>query len=125
MTTVGYLFPTFVEFIPHDLEPGILYVSMPYATAAHLCACGCGGRTITPLSPVDWRLSFDGESVSLWPSIGNWGFLCQSHYWIRDNRVVWSRKWTSQRIRRQQEQDRAMRTAFFARRKASRDSGAR
>ncbi|MCH2218714.1 Uncharacterised protein [Mycobacteroides abscessus subsp. abscessus] len=33
----------FVDFIPADLDAGVLYVSLPYATVMHLCACGCAG----------------------------------------------------------------------------------
>ncbi|WP_394854853.1 DUF6527 family protein [Citrobacter freundii] len=48
---------TFTEFIPEQLEEGILYVSMPYSTIAHLCACGCKNEVITPLSPLDWSMT--------------------------------------------------------------------
>lgn len=41
----------FVEFIPADLEEGIVYISVEYATAAHKCACGCGSEVNTPLTP--------------------------------------------------------------------------
>jgi hypothetical protein len=88
----------FVEFIPDELEEGVLYVSIPYATAAHLCACGCGREVITPISPTDWKVIFDGATVSLDPSIGNWSFPCQSHYWIRRGRIRWARKWTREEI---------------------------
>lgn len=64
----------FVEFIPDDLEEGVIYISIQYATATHLCACGCGAEVITPISPTDWELTFNGSSVSLSPSIGNWSF---------------------------------------------------
>ncbi|MEW1836919.1 DUF6527 family protein [Nonomuraea angiospora] len=43
----------FVEHIPERLEPGELYISFPFATAAHLCACGCGKEVVIPLSPTD------------------------------------------------------------------------
>lgn len=79
----------FVEFVPDVLEEGVLYVSLEYATAAHRCFCGCGREVVTPISPTDWLLSFDGESVSLDPSIGNWSFPCRAHYWIRKNQVQW------------------------------------
>lgn len=88
----------FVEFIPRDLEPGVLYVSIEYGTCVHACACGCASRVVTPLSPDDWRLTFDGEAISLWPSIGNWAFPCESHYWIRDDRAVWAPKLSRRRI---------------------------
>ncbi len=83
------LVPKFVEFIPGELEANTIYISIPYATAIHNCCCGCGGRVVTPLSPTDWRLIFDGRSISLEPSIGNWNYQCRSHYWIRNNRVIW------------------------------------
>lgn len=82
--------PQFVEHFPERLEPGELYLAMEFATAVHLCACGCGNKVITPLSPTDWQMSFDGESISLKPSIGNWSFRCRSHYWVRSGRVVWA-----------------------------------
>ena len=88
--TVRRLTPQFVEQFPERLEPGELYLAMEFATAVHLCACGCGNKVITPFSPTDWQMSFDGESVSLQPSIGNWSFRCRSHYWVRSGRIVWA-----------------------------------
>src|SRR5690349_23566187 len=77
----------FVEFIPEYIEDGMLYITIKYRTAAHNCVCGCGNRVITPITPTDWRLTFDGKTVSLSPSIGNWNFPCQSHYWINKNTI--------------------------------------
>lgn len=77
----------FVEHIPEQVEPGVLYISLTHGIAIHLCACGCRHQTVTPLSPTDWKITYDGESVSLSPSIGNWSFPCSSHYWIRNGRV--------------------------------------
>jgi hypothetical protein len=88
----------FLEFIPEDLEQGTLYVSMRFATASHLCCCGCGNKVVTPISPTDWQLTSNGKSVSLDPSIGNWSFPCQSHYWIRNNRVYWAAQWSQSQI---------------------------
>ncbi|MEX2374690.1 MAG: DUF6527 family protein [Dehalococcoidia bacterium] len=82
--------PEFVETVPDSLETGVLYVSMPYATAIHLCACGCRQEVVTPISPSDWQLEYDGEAVTLRPSIGNWRLPCRSHYWIRRGRVDWA-----------------------------------
>jgi len=79
----------FVEKIPDSLLSGVVYISVEYGTAVHKCCCGCGNEVVTPLSPKDWRLTFDGESISLHPSIGNWNFVCKSHYWIINNRVEW------------------------------------
>lgn len=88
--TIKNLTPQFVESFPQKLEPGELYLAMDFATAAHLCACGCGNKVITPFSPTDWQMSFDGETVSLKPSIGNWTFKCRSHYWVRSGRIEWA-----------------------------------
>lgn len=88
--TIKHLTQQFVERFPETLVTGELYLAMEFATAAHLCACGCGNKVITPFSPTDWQMSFDGETVSLKPSIGNWTFRCRSHYWIRSGRIEWA-----------------------------------
>lgn len=83
----------FVEFIPEMLDEGTLYISIEYCTAVHKCLCGCGNEVVTPLSPTDWELIFDGKTVSLSPSIGNWSFDCKSHYFITRNKVRIARRW--------------------------------
>ncbi|MGH8542606.1 MAG: DUF6527 family protein [Gammaproteobacteria bacterium] len=90
----------FVEFIPkeQDLKEGVLYISIPYSTAVHKCCSGCGYKVVTPISPTDWTLIFDRDTISLDPSIGNWSLPCKSHYWIRRNRVEWAPKWTASEI---------------------------
>ena len=90
MTRHTSLVHEFVEYVPAELAEGVLYISIPYRTAVHRCACGCGNKVVTPISPADWQLSWDGDTVSLTPSIGNWGFLCRSHYWIKGGRIRWS-----------------------------------
>jgi hypothetical protein len=90
--------PEFVEYIPKNPEDGILYISSPFRTMVHRCCCGCGSKIITKLSPDDWKLIFDGEAVSLHPSIGNWSYACESHYWIRRNQVDWAPKWTKAQV---------------------------
>ena len=55
----------FVEFIPEDLEQGTLYISIRFKTATHLCCCGCGNKVVTPIRPTDWKIIFDGKTVSL------------------------------------------------------------
>lgn len=96
----------FVEYVPDVLSDDVLYVSIGFATVVHKCACGCGGEVVTPLSPVDWKLIFDGKTISLHPSIGNWSFPCQSHYWIERDQVRWARKWSEQQIAAGREWDR-------------------
>lgn len=93
----------FVEYIPdhHQLQDGTIYVSIPYATAVHKCCCGCGEEVVTPLPPTGWQLTFDGETISLYPSIGNWDLPCRSHYWIRQDRVHWAPKWSQKEINSQ------------------------
>jgi hypothetical protein len=84
----------FVHYIPERLEPGVLYVSVDYTTAVHSCCCGCGQEVVTPLSPSGWKLIFDGETVSLSPSIGNRNFECRSHYFIERNTVIEAKPFT-------------------------------
>lgn len=88
----------FVHFVPEVLDEGTLYVSINFATSVHMCCCGCGREVVTPLSPTDWELRFDGKTASLYPSIGSWALPCQSHYWIRRDRVIWARRWTRPEI---------------------------
>ena len=80
----------FVEDIPitSDLEQGVLYVSIRHSIVTHLCACGCGARIDLPLDPDEWTMIYNGEYVSLRPSIGNWDIPCQSHYFITENVAV-------------------------------------
>lgn len=88
----------FVDHIPERLDDGVLYVSMRFGTAVHRCACGCGEEVVTPLGPVEWRLTYDGRAVSLEPSIGNWSFPCRSHYWIEEGNVRWARSFSETEV---------------------------
>ncbi|WP_193315818.1 DUF6527 family protein [Poseidonibacter ostreae] len=88
----------FLEFIPEHIEPNTIYISIPYATAIHKCCCGCNEEVVTPLTPSDWSLTFNGESISLNPSIGNWSFKCRSHYWIKNNKVIWAGDWSQEQV---------------------------
>lgn len=90
--------PRFVDTIPKELEDGVLYFAMEYGTVLHKCCCGCGSEVNTPLSPTDWNMKYDGEKVSLSPSIGNWDYPCKSHYWILKNEVVWDRMWSQEEV---------------------------
>jgi len=89
----------FVEAIPEQLEDRTLYISISYTTAVHKCCCGCGKEVVTPLSPTDWELIYNGNSVSLNPSIGNWSLDCKSHYWIERNKIHWAAPWTDEQIK--------------------------
>lgn len=103
----------FVEFIPKERKDGVLYVSIPYATAVHNCFCGCNLKVVTPISPVGWQLTYDGETVSLTPSIGNWSFPCRSHYIIRRDTVLWAGDMTQEEIEWDRHRDKAARNAHF------------
>ena len=89
MIRVNYLNHNFVDYIPEDLNEGEIYISLRYKVAIHNCCCGCGIQTVTPLGGKGWELIRDGETITLHPSIGNFQLDCQSHYWIRQNKVVW------------------------------------
>jgi hypothetical protein len=104
----------FVQFIPEDLQEGTIYVSIRFATVAHLCACGCKTKVVTPLKPADWKLTFDGKTVSLHPSVGNWAFPCRSHYWIRNDQVQWADDWSDARIEANREYDRHAKDRYFS-----------
>lgn len=103
----------FVQHIPEQLEPGIIYISMEFATAAHGCCCGCGEQVVTPLTRTDWELTFDGETVSLWPSIGNWNFACRSHYIIRKSRIFGAEPWDDDRVDRNRRWDKQRKEEFY------------
>jgi hypothetical protein len=104
----------FVHFIPEQLDDGVVYVTLEYATAVHRCCCGCGSQVVTPLAPDEWKLIFDGETISFDPSIGNWSFPCQSHYWVRRNKVVWAGQWTKEQIGAGRARDQALKEGYAA-----------
>lgn len=83
--------PKFVTLIEEELKPGILYISKEYGTAIHLCACGCGGKTVTPLGADEWTLTEENNKVTLRPSIGNWMWESphHAHYFITENKIEW------------------------------------
>ncbi len=103
----------FVRSVPRELEAGVLYVSVDYATAVHSCCCGCGEQVVTPLSPTDWKMIYDGESVSLTPSIGNWQLPCRSHYVIRQGHVIEAGSWSTAQVEAEYQRDKAAKADFY------------
>lgn len=103
----------FVEHIPERLDAGVLYVSMEYATSAHSCCCGCGEEVVTPFTPTDWKMTFDGETVSLRPSIGNWTLKCQSHYVIDGGKVIEAAPWRGEQVETERRRDHAAKAHFY------------
>lgn len=90
MTPVEHFQLRFVEYIPDEVEAGVLYISRRFSTATHLCCCGCGREVVTPFNPAKWNIFERDGKVSLSPSIGNWSFPCRSHYIVSDNRILWA-----------------------------------
>lgn len=103
----------FVKHAPQTLEGGVLYISIEFCTAIHLCCCGCGKEVVTPLTPTDWTLIFDGESVSLRPSIGNWTLPCKSHYFIDQSRIIVSPPWTDAQIQIGRQRDQVAKSRYY------------
>ena len=80
----------FVEFIPENIQEDILYISLEYKTATHLCPCGCMNRVVTPIGGDGWELIIHEDTIiSLSPSIGNFRWPCKSHYFYRKNKIEW------------------------------------
>lgn len=105
--------PAFVDGIPNRLEEGVLYVSLEHDAMMHLCACGCGKEVSTPLGPTDWRLTWDGVSISLAPSVGSGGLACRSHYLIDRNAVRWLAPMTEWSIADEQHRTRATKDRYW------------
>lgn len=83
--------PVFVETVPDVMEEGVLYISKKFRLANHLCACGCGMETVTPLGKDHWQLTDNSGLVTLRPSIGNfrWENPYHAHYYITNNNIEW------------------------------------
>jgi hypothetical protein len=84
-----------VEYMPDKIEPGILYHSPVFKTAIHLCACGCGNKTVTPIRGQNqfhpsqfWGLTGFPDKPTLHGSIGNQN-VCGSHYNITEGKIQW------------------------------------
>ena len=104
----------FVEFVPDQFEPGILYISVQYKTMAHLCLCGCGKKVVTPISPTGWELTYNGRTISISPSVGNWNLECQSHYVISGSRVQWADRWSKEMIEAGFARDRKAKQNYYS-----------
>ena len=107
----------FVRLIPNVIEQGVLYISIEYCTIIHKCICGCNNEVVTPISPTDWKIVFDGETISLSPSIGNWNFDCKSHYWIIHNEIRLARRWNKDEIAKSKKHDQKIKKDYFSQRK--------
>ena len=103
----------FVNHVPDQLDDGVLYVSLRFGTIVHRCACGCGEEVVTPLGPAEWKLTYDGKTISLAPSIGNWSFPCESHYWVEEGNVRWARDFSGAEVVRVRQKARMRRDGHY------------
>lgn len=103
-----------VKYMPRELSPGTLYVSIDYAVAGHLCACGCGNKVITPLGPAEWSFSERDARPTLHPSIGNWQLPCRSHYLITAGRIHWAGQWSDAQVAAGRRTEEQRRKAYYA-----------
>ena len=87
--------PIFVDMLPefNVIKDGELWISHKYRTVNLRCPCGCGDLTVLSLHPGRWHVHFDGKAVSLTGPTGGsvWANSgCGSHYFIRNNTVIWA-----------------------------------
>jgi hypothetical protein len=113
MIRINRFVHSFVDTIPEQLAPGTLYIALHYKTIAHLCFCGCGREVVTPLSPAQWRITFNGATVSLYPSVGNWNLPCRSHYILKDGKVLEADTWSDKQVAYGQVRDKREREAHY------------
>lgn len=80
-----------VEQMPPILEEGIIYTSLEYMIAIHLCICGCKNEVVTPLNrnglQHGWEYVIKDNKITLHPSIGNFNFPCKTHYFVVNNLI--------------------------------------
>ena len=107
-----------VDDMPSSLEAGYVYISIKHRLTEHVCPCGCGAEVSLPLSRGEWSIGYDGESISINPSIGNWRLSCRSHYIIERGYTRWCGDWTDQEIRAGQRHDRKVKKKDIARRRS-------
>lgn len=94
------LYPWFDE--GDALEDGVLYVvdseDQREQTILYNCPCGCGSVVDIPYFRADrqqkelypsWAYRETEGRATLSPSVYSSGFLCKSHYFIRDNKIDW------------------------------------
>lgn len=74
-----------VVHLPDTLQPNVIYYSEKSCVAVHLCLCGCGQLTVTPIYPDNdpeemWHITRK-DKLTMTPSILQ-GAGCKSHYII-------------------------------------------
>lgn len=70
-------------------------------------------EVVAPFTPTDWKMTFDGETISLRPSIGNWTLKCRSHYVIDRGKVIEAGSWSDEQVEAERCRDRAAKARFY------------
>ena len=58
-------------------------------------------------------MTFDGETISLRPSIGNWTLKCRSHYVIDHGKVIETGPWSDEQVEAERRRDHAAKARFY------------
>jgi Family of unknown function (DUF6527) len=66
-----------------------------------------------PFTPTEWKMTSDGETISLRPSIGNWTLKCRSHYVIDRGKVIEASPWSNEQVEAERRRDRAAKSRFY------------
>lgn len=103
-----------VLYMPSDFKEGILYVSKKFGVAAHLCACGCGNKVITPLGATEWTIKEEDFGVSVYPSIGNGQLPCKSHYLINNGKIIWCDQMTESKTHQDFKKAEVQRALYYS-----------
>jgi hypothetical protein len=78
-----------------QIDPKCLYVvghRRQYKWAILACPCGCGERVdicLMPSARPRWEIAVIRGKATLYPSIWIPSDRCGSHFWIRENRIIW------------------------------------
>lgn len=78
-----------------QIDPKCLYVvgrPRQYKWAILACPCGCGERVdicLMPSAAPRWEIFMTRGKATLCPSIWIPSDRCGSHFWIRENRIIW------------------------------------
>ncbi|WP_418225310.1 DUF6527 family protein [Burkholderia pseudomallei] len=59
-------------------------------------------------------MTYDGESISLTPSVGNWYSGCRSHDIVRQGRVIEAESWSQAQIEAEHRRDVAAKASFYS-----------
>lgn len=102
-----------LQYLPRELEAGVLYYSEEFNVVGHLCPCGCGNKVITPIGSMNWSITIEGDKPTLYPSLGNWQLPCRSHYWIIKGQIEWSNNWTDEEIQEGWQAEETRRRKYF------------